>query len=184
MLNAPVLMFLFTDQPEKSAFAAIAIKISMIFTIPQNVFGAIIEPTIAADYKKGSSVKIRQQFFSLLGINFLLMTALLTAYLFFSTEIISTTVGEEYLAGSQIINIFVLAFYFSSIFGPVGSYLNLTGGARFLSVITLISIVVIFSNLEHSFIPLEAQNVYLLVASVQFFVLFLLWLRRMYSIPS
>ena len=63
MLNAPVLMFLFTDQPEKSAFAAIAIKISMIFTIPQNVFGAIIEPTIAADYKKGSSVKIRQQFF-------------------------------------------------------------------------------------------------------------------------
>ena len=112
------------------------------------------------------------------------MTALLTAYLFFSTEIISTTVGEEYLAGSQIINIFVLAFYFSSIFGPVGSYLNLTGGARFLSVITLISIVVIFSNLEHSFIPLEAQNVYLLVASVQFFVLFLLWLRRMYSIPS
>ena len=69
--------------------------------------------------------------FSLLGINFLLMTALLTAYLFFSTEIISTTVGEEYLAGSQIINIFVLAFYFSSIFGPVGSYLNLTGGARF-----------------------------------------------------
>ena len=149
MLNAPVLMFLFTDQPEKSAFAAIAIKISMIFTIPQNVFGAIIEPTIAADYKKGSSVKIRQQFFSLLGINFLLMTALLTAYLFFSTEIISTTVGEEYLAGSQIINIFVLAFYFSSIFGPVGSYLNLTGSARFLSVITLISIVVIFSNLEH-----------------------------------
>ena len=63
------------------------------------------------------------------------MTALLTAYLFFSTEIISTTVGEEYLVGSQIINIFVLAFYFSSIFGPVGSYLNLTGGARFLSVI-------------------------------------------------
>ena len=152
----------------------------MIF-VPQ-CFRCDYRPTIAADYKKVVLLKSDNSF-SLLGINFLLMTALLTAYLFFSTEIISTTVGEEYLAGSQIINIFVLAFYFSSIFGPVGSYLNLTGGARFLSVITLISIVVIFSNLEHSFIPLEAQNVYLLVASVQF-RLFLLWLRRMYSIPS
>ena len=63
MMNAPVLMFLFVNQPEKSAFAAVAAKLSMFFIIPRNVFGAIIEPTIAADYKNGNFSKIKRQFF-------------------------------------------------------------------------------------------------------------------------
>lgn len=184
MMNAPVLMFLFVDQPEKSAFAAVAARLSMIFIIPRNVFGAIIEPTIAADYKNGNVPKIKRQFFSLLACNFLLMTSLLFVYFSFAAEIVSLTVGSEYLAGLPMINTFVLAFYFSSIFGPVGSYLNLTGGARFLSTISLLSVVFIFLNMEFHVIPLEEHMVYLLIASSQFFVLFMVWLKRMYSISA
>ena len=112
------------------------------------------------------------------------MTSLLVVYFSFAAEIVSVTVGSEYLAGLPIISVFVLAFYFSSIFGPVGSYLNLTGGARFLSKISLFSVVIIFLNMEYRVIPMEEHELYLLIASSQFFALFIVWLKRMYSISA
>jgi O-antigen/teichoic acid export membrane protein len=179
LLNAPIILYIYADAPEKSGYASLALKFSMAFLVPVQVFGAIIEPEIAGKFKAREFAKIRKQFYFLLIQNILIMIPIFIIFMLYAEPLIQFLVGEEYLPGVNIIKVIVAAFFISSLVGPVGVYLNLTGYARLMTGVTFIS-VLLLCVLSVFLLEAPVEAVFFSVFSSQFCILFLILLYLMH----
>lgn len=141
---------------ELTAYYAVAVKIATGLSLVLLAVNTVIAPQIAQFYEEQKLARINQIISKSTRLIFLLTLPVVIVLVFFGTYVLGLF-GENYSQSYWALNILLFGQIVNAFFGPVGTYMNMTGKQNTQQLI-LISAVLINIVLNFMLIPIYGME--------------------------